>query len=68
MESFYGGKQGASFVIKAAFKYLTIEKNENNQYIDSGYALAIDSINAASYESDNDRETAINDLNKNVML
>ena len=68
MESFYGGKQGASFVIKAAFKYLTAEKNENNQYIDSGYALAIDSINAATYESDNDRQTAINNLNKNVML
>ena len=31
MESFYGGRQGASIVIKARFKYVT-DQTENGNY------------------------------------
>lgn len=42
MDSFYGGRQGASFVIKARFKYITDEKVQNidgegESYLDPYY-------------------------------
>ena len=39
MESFYGGRQGASIVIKARFKYVT-DQTENGNYIDPYYGIA----------------------------
>ena len=41
LESFYGGKQGVSPVIKAKFKYVTAEKDENNKYYDEAYGAKI---------------------------
>lgn len=45
LESFYGGKQGISPVIKASFEYLTDKKDSNDNYLDSAYGAAINSAN-----------------------
>lgn len=42
LESFYGGKQGVSPVIKAKFKYVTAEK-DNGTYYDEAYGVKINS-------------------------
>lgn len=48
MESFYGGRQGASIVIKARFKYITDQQknnnNENSSYIDPYYDIALTAL------------------------
>jgi len=65
LESFYGGKQGISPVIKASFKYLTNETDSNNNYLDSAYKAAIDKIN-----NDNnitDKTIAIEAVNKETL-
>ena len=37
LESFYGGNQGISPVIKARFKYVTAEKDDQEVYLDTAY-------------------------------
>ncbi len=48
MESFYGGRQGASIVIKARFKYITDKQqnnnSENSSYIDPYYGAALKAL------------------------
>ena len=53
MESFYGGRQGTSIVIKGSFKYITDEKKGSN-YEDPYYGTALKTIN----EMPNDTEEA----------
>lgn len=48
LESFYGGKQGISPVIKASFEYLTNEKDSNNNYLDSAYGAAVNNADAST--------------------
>lgn len=42
MESFYGGRQGASFVIKGSFKFITDKRLDNGDYVDEYYGQAYD--------------------------
>lgn len=48
LESFYGGKQGISPVIKASFEYLTNEKDSNDNYLDSAYGAAVNNADAST--------------------
>lgn len=66
MESFYGGRQGASVVIKARFKYITSEIDTQGYYIDPYYQIAYN--NVMQIESENERETALNILAKETMV
>ncbi|MBO6243223.1 MAG: hypothetical protein J6O41_01455 [Clostridia bacterium] len=57
LESFYGGKQGVSPVIKAKFKYITAEKyktekNETEKYYDEAYGAKIKSTNIVLTEEE----------------
>lgn len=45
LESFYGGRQGVSPVIRARFKYLTDAKSDEITYIDEAYGRAIAAAN-----------------------
>ena len=45
LESFYGGKQGISPVIKGRFKFVTSKTNDDGSYIDPSYGYAIAEAN-----------------------
>ena len=51
MESFYGGRQGASVVIKGSFKYITNEQ-EGSNYIDPYYGMALETLKSTGMDED----------------
>lgn len=64
LESFYGGKQGISPVIKNSFLYITA-KVSNGVYVDPGYGAAI--TKAELIENEEDREAKIAEIKNNTM-
>lgn len=64
MESFYGGRQGASIVIKARFKYVT-DKTVNGNPIDPYYDIAYNKATALPEGAE--RTQALNDLAAETM-
>lgn len=64
MESFYGGRQGASIVIKARFKYVT-DQTENGNYIDPYYGIAYNK--ATALPEGTERTQALNSLAAETM-
>ena len=55
MESFYGGRQGASVVIKGSFKYITNEQEgsgNNLHYIDPYYGMALAALTSSGMDED----------------
>lgn len=67
MESFYGGKQGASVVIKARFKYITSDKDAQDKYIDPYYQVAYNNILETTDPESVERTTALAQLSKETM-
>jgi hypothetical protein len=67
MESFYGGKQGASVVIKARFKYITSDKDAQDRYIDPYYQVAYNKILETTDPESRERTTALAQLSKETM-
>lgn len=59
LESFYGGKQGVSPIIKARFQYVTNALDSNNEYIDKAYGRAISKANG--------NQNSINNINMETM-
>ena len=58
LESFYGGKQGISPVIKASFEYLT-DQQKDDIYIDSAYGAAIENASESEKEAINAKTLSI---------
>lgn len=67
MESFYGGRQGASVVIKARFKYITDQADEEGNYFDPYYGLAFESLKSEMGGDDVAAERAATALASDVM-
>lgn len=65
LESFYGGKQGISPVIKASFEYLTNEKDSNDNYLDSAYGAAVNNADASTIAAINAKTLSVQFSNPN---
>ena len=66
LNSFYGGKQGISPVIKATFKYLS-NRQEDNQYVDPAYGGAYRSIVEDNTITQEQKEIKIVELNNQTL-